>query len=255
MQLPETIHILDLETTGLFGMNNHEFIVEIGIVSLNTRNGIIKEVYHAYVRPPLSPEDRTWRDAWIFEQGHLSVENVMMGKTPEAVAKEIKPILENTHVTSFNTAFDFDMWLSWSPFSTIKMFRFPCIMKLCQQVMRWKRFPSLVLSVQHFGGVMNGNAHTAVYDAEMAAFVLKQIIKQNKYPIPPDKDHKLTVAPKVTQKVIGGVLQFGKYKGAEVEWVVNNDIRYTEWIILRSRVDPTIKLLFWTHTMSKLFSP
>lgn len=99
------ILILDIETTDLSPKVGS--IVEIGIVSLNLETGDISVLMDSVVKEPrLTAKDR---EAWIFKNSDLTVEEVRNAPLLSDLFNEIQEILNKYKlgVTAFNKAFDF----------------------------------------------------------------------------------------------------------------------------------------------------
>ena len=96
------ILVIDIETTGLCPVN--DFIVEIAAVSLNTRNGRIKEKFHSLIKEyPIIPAD-----SWIFKNSDLKHEDVMKyGNSIEEIRKDLQKLFNKFSCTSYNQVFDF----------------------------------------------------------------------------------------------------------------------------------------------------
>ena len=98
------IGIIDIETTGFQKDNGH--IVEIAIVSLNTETGDITESFSSVCKERgMNAKDR---EAWIFQNSTLTVEEVREAKTFDEIQGQVQDsIYAHDAVTAYNSSFDF----------------------------------------------------------------------------------------------------------------------------------------------------
>ena len=97
------IGIIDIETTGFFPEG---FVVEVGIVSLDTETGEVKTVFDSVCRE----ESMTARErkAWIFKNSDLTVEMVREAPFLKSLKDKIQSIISVFDaVTAYNKQFDF----------------------------------------------------------------------------------------------------------------------------------------------------
>ena len=99
------IIIIDLETTGLTTKNNH--IVEIGVVKLNLKTGVINVIYNHVISLPKPEDIIEYENSWIFQNTGLTPVEVYNGVPIEHAIEKIQPYLNNYFVTAFNNKFDF----------------------------------------------------------------------------------------------------------------------------------------------------
>lgn len=99
------ILILDIETTGF--LNQGGSIVEIGAVELDLQNGEITEVFNSVCREKILTAKH--RDACIFQNSDLTVEEVRNARPFEIVAWEFQRVVNKypAGATAFNRALDF----------------------------------------------------------------------------------------------------------------------------------------------------
>lgn len=98
------ILVLDIETTGLSTAN--DFILELGIVKLNTDTGEITELFDKIFKDPnLTAKHRR---SWIFENGFMDIDEVRTAKPLSFYADEIQEILNpfKGKITAWNRSFD-----------------------------------------------------------------------------------------------------------------------------------------------------
>jgi len=100
----DIIGVVDIETTDFLARGGK--IVEVGVAGLHLPTGTILELFHSICREPgLSQKDR---NAWIFSNSSLKVEEVREAPLLEDLKPEIEKILRRTAAnTAFNKAFDF----------------------------------------------------------------------------------------------------------------------------------------------------
>lgn len=99
------ILIIDIETTGF--LNGGGTIVEIGAAELDLASGTITEAFSSLCREKTLTASH--RDAWIFANSDLTVEQVRDARPFEEVAMEFQKVLDRytSGATSYNRAFDF----------------------------------------------------------------------------------------------------------------------------------------------------
>lgn len=98
------IGVIDIETSGWLKSGGK--IVEIGIAGLDLDTGKVVKLFDSVCREPgLNAQDR---DAWIFSNSTLSVEEVREAPLLEDLREEVQEILLSTKAnTAFNQKFDF----------------------------------------------------------------------------------------------------------------------------------------------------
>ena len=98
------ILVLDIETTGLSTAN--DFILELGIVKLNTETGEITELFNKVFKDPNLTAKH--RKSWIFENGFMDIEEVRKAKPLNYYTKEIQDIFTpyKGKITAWNRSFD-----------------------------------------------------------------------------------------------------------------------------------------------------
>lgn len=100
----DIVSVLDLETTGFTPKTGK--IVEIGISGLHLPTGRVLPLFNSVCREPgLTMKDR---NAWIFKNSSLTVEEVREAPTLEEIKPTVQRIIDNTKsLTAFNRDFDF----------------------------------------------------------------------------------------------------------------------------------------------------
>ena len=102
--MSKCILVVDIETTGF--LNAGGKIVEIGIVSLDLETGRIIELFDQVIREDgLTAKDR---DAWIFQNSNLTVEEVRNAPPAKDIFAQVQVILDAYPLgcTAFNRPFD-----------------------------------------------------------------------------------------------------------------------------------------------------
>ena len=98
------IIVLDIETTGLDP--EKDFILELGMVKLNLDNGEIIELFDKVFKDP----NLTARHhkSWIFEKGHMEIEEVRTALPLSEYFDEIQSIMNpyKGRITAWNRDFD-----------------------------------------------------------------------------------------------------------------------------------------------------
>lgn len=98
------ILVLDIETTGLSPIN--DYILELGIVKLNTNTGEITELFDEVFKDPNLTAKH--RNSWIFENGFMEIEEIRNAKPLSHYAEAIQEILTpfKGKITAWNRNFD-----------------------------------------------------------------------------------------------------------------------------------------------------
>jgi DNA polymerase-3 subunit epsilon len=99
------IGIIDIETCGFLRENG--VIVEVGIVSLDTKTGKIDPVFSSVCREKHLRAKH--RDAWIFKNSDLTVEEVRTAPDLTEIVPLIQEHIDNLDaITAYNKNFDFN---------------------------------------------------------------------------------------------------------------------------------------------------
>ena len=98
------IIVLDIETTGLD--TNKDFILELGMVTLNLENGEIIELFNQVFKDPKLTAKH--HKAWIFENGFMEIEEVRNALPLSEYFGEIQSIMNpyKGKITAWNRSFD-----------------------------------------------------------------------------------------------------------------------------------------------------
>lgn len=98
------IGIIDIETTGF--LNKGGFIVEVGIVSLDTDTGVVIDEFESVCREDgMTAKDRK---AWIFSNSDLTIESIRNAPNLKDIMLPIQEKIDGFDAsTAYNKAFDF----------------------------------------------------------------------------------------------------------------------------------------------------
>ena len=115
--------IIDTETTGLEGYPRDR-VLEIGIAELSP-DGNIKELYSEVIRyPDIIEFDSNYvnrdgsRGIWVYRNSSLRIEDTLDAeKDLETVVKEVRELVADREVTSYNVPFDFGKFLDHDPWN------------------------------------------------------------------------------------------------------------------------------------------
>ena len=195
-----TIMVIDLETTGLDGIDEGDKILSIAIASVDTERRTVVPVFSTAIYQELDEIDR---NAWLFRTGHMSPDEIEASPfCSTKIAEIVSTILEGQLVTSYNTDFDIDAFLwPWLddtlPGDVYQFYRAPCIMRAADQVEDIPRkersdgtaWPSLAASYSTLVGKLDGiSQHRADEDAIMAGKVLLALYDLGLYD--PDREEE-----------------------------------------------------------------
>ena len=204
------IYVVDIETTGLDGSPKY-YVVEIALMRVNILKQIITQVYHTVIHYNTNEWDEETKNAWIFKQGVLSVDDIQNAeKDLNTAIEEVQQILRGKYITAFNNAFDLEKFLYKEPWNinedSNKTKTAPCLMLSASEFLR----PSgrkhknriynlaystkkLVSSESDYVKINKGleerisefEAHRANYDAFYSACILLELYKHKHYRIIP----------------------------------------------------------------------
>lgn len=97
------IIVLDIETTGF--NSKLDAIVEIGMVLTDTNTKEKKVIFDQVVKDPLFDEEKH-KNAWVFNNTSLKVEDVVNAKPIEYYRNELQSLFNKYGMTAFNMKFD-----------------------------------------------------------------------------------------------------------------------------------------------------
>lgn len=171
----ETVGPNGIENAGLNGIRAGDKIVEVGVVQLTPEG--IEDVYSAVVN---QPDIEKYSESWVFQNTDLTVEDVKNGRPEKEVAHVLKNLLNNKVATSFNTAFDFDLFLNKYPWGVFPIVPFD-IMALAGSVIigsdRIKsEYAYNYLFPEDGPGLGSKQTHRALDDARREAYILLALL-------------------------------------------------------------------------------
>lgn len=186
------IYVLDTETTGLKG-HPYDHVVDIAICRVSLEKGTVEPVFSSVVGHDTSRWDQTTRHAWIFENTDLSLEMVQAAPPLLEVVSEVRRLLHNQYVTSFNVDFDFLRFLFLPPWD-LKTIIHPtrCIMKAAMPICAIPgtydtyKYPKLQEAYDMIvsgdpANIAGNQTHRALSDTIMASHILIALDRMGKY--------------------------------------------------------------------------
>ena len=164
------ILILDIETTGFLGQGGS--IVEIGIVDLDLDTGEITEVFESLILE----EGEVKKDAWIFQNSDLTVEEILDAPLSGEVFLTVQSILNKYPLgcTAFNKKFDFGFLRDRG----LKIKELPCPMLLSTDICKIKnsygyKWPKVEEAFSHFyPDIEYTEKHRGLDDAKHEAMIV-----------------------------------------------------------------------------------
>ena len=191
---PDEIYVLDTETTGLYGAPK-DLVVDIGITKVSLRKGAVEDVYSSVLGYDVDDWDDYHRNAWIFQNTDMTLDMVADAPPAMMVIEDVRHLLRNKVVTSYNVAYDMDKFLYQEPWNLRGTFN-PCfdIMLAAKDVCklpseyygREYRYPKLDYAYSHIvegdpAGINGVQDHRALSDARMASYLMITMFKDGKY--------------------------------------------------------------------------
>ena len=105
------IFVVDLETTGLKGYPD-DYVVEIAVMKVDLQKNRIELIHQSLIHYDVESWDEGLRNSWIFQNTDITLQKIQDSeKDIETVVLEVRRILQNRYVTSFNIKFDFEKFL------------------------------------------------------------------------------------------------------------------------------------------------
>ena len=190
--LDQSIYVIDTETTGLDGHPN-DVVVDIAICKTDLRKGTVEEVYSSVVGYDISKWDDRRKNAWIFQNTDLTLDAVASAPRVETVVADVRRILKDKNVSTFNTGFDLIKFLYREPWSLRGIIRESrCIMLASRDVCKIPGFyeeykwPKLeeaytMLTEGDPANICGEQTHRALSDAVMASHILIALHKGGNY--------------------------------------------------------------------------
>lgn len=191
---PDEIYVLDTETTGLFGAPK-DLVVDVGITKVSLRKGTVEDAYSSVLGYDVDEWDDYHRNAWIFQNTDMTLDMVSDSPPAMKVIEDVRHLLRNKHVTSYNVAYDMDKFLYQEPWNLRGTFK-PCfdIMIAAKDVCklpseyygREYRYPKLDYAYSHIvegdpAGINGVQDHRALSDARMASYLMITMFNDGLY--------------------------------------------------------------------------
>lgn len=181
------ILVLDTETTGLKG-NPVDFVIEISICEVDTNNKSVDVLYDSLVGYDVYQWNFDPKFCWIFEFTDLKPDDLLKAPSLWKVISDVRSIVNDRIVTSYNTEFDFYRFLDNYPWLLCDFYKeqFECIMlmatercKIVNTYMGGYKWPKLSEAVAMLGikeKKIKGGFHRSLYDTVMSSYVLLELI-------------------------------------------------------------------------------
>ena len=192
---PDEIYVLDTETTGLFGAPK-DVVVDVGITKVSLRHETVEDVYSSVLGYDVDEWDDYKRNAWIFQNTDMTLDMVAGAPPAINVIEDVRRILRNKAVTSYNVAYDMNKFLYLEPWCLRGTFK-PCtdimvaateVCKLPSEYYERKyRYPKLdyayskILDGEDPAGINGVQDHRALSDARMASYIMIKMFKDGSY--------------------------------------------------------------------------
>lgn len=182
----DCILIVDIETTGI---TVNDYIVEIGMVSLNIKTGeIIPLIDECVWEKGISKE--IIENSWIFQNSDIDVKSIQLGNNLNKIKKLIQSIINHypLGITAYNSAFDF-RFLDHRGFELKKL---PCPMHICTDILKLEKknfkggykYPNVMEAYHYFfPDEVYIEKHRGLDDAIHEAKIIYELIKLNKFKI------------------------------------------------------------------------
>lgn len=190
----DLIYVLDTETTGLEGAPK-DIVVDVGICSANLQTGEVLDVYSSVLGYDTTDWDDYHKEAWIFQNTDMTLRMVEEAPAALDVIDDVRRLLRNRPVTSYNTAYDFKKFLYEEPWSMQGWF-LECsdIMLVAKDVCKLPseyyggdyRYPKLDYAYSTIvkgdpAGINGKQDHRALSDARMASYLMLQMFRDGQY--------------------------------------------------------------------------
>lgn len=192
MMVLKEIYVIDTETTGLDGFPD-DLIVEIGICKINPTNESVEVIFDSLVGHDVDTWEKRQRNAWIFGNTDLSLEDVRKAPPQDEIVKKAREFLREKYVTCFNVDFDFTRFLCCNPWNLDEVVEdiINCIMIAATPVCgiegyydeyKWPKLEEAYeMLCKNNPAKIRDQSHRALDDTLMASHVLLSLIKTNDY--------------------------------------------------------------------------
>lgn len=176
------LFVLDLETTGLAGTEEGDKILEIGVARVDLLSGEVHPEFNHVVHQFLTPQEKT---CWAFQNTSLTVNEVKDSPWSLHICLDMLDIFSRVLggvFTSYNVAFDFDLFLNPLGFRPNMA---PCIKVECGDYYnggKWFKAQEAynLLCPDNPAGVPDGiEEHRALSDAVLEAWILLRYLEEN----------------------------------------------------------------------------
>jgi DNA polymerase III epsilon subunit-like protein len=224
--------VVDIETTGFYVQS--DAIVEIGIALVDTVTKEIELVFDNVIKHDKFNSKRH-KNAWIFQNTTLTVEDVEKAKSLDDYKEEIQGLFDKYKMTAYNKAFD----LRFLKEAGFQMSDVKCLMHTATQYSEYKdkngktKKPSVEEIYNQFfmkSGDVYVEEHRAGADAKDEAKIMLHMVglKGSKPMLTEDKKKD---KPTKTYKPldVDDVISFGKNKGKTVAEVAGLTPNYLKW--------------------------
>jgi len=242
--------VVDIETTGFFV--NSDAIVEIGIALVDTETKQIELVFDNVIKHDKF-NSKKHKNAWIFQNTTLTVEDVENAKPLSDYKDEIQALFDKYKMTAYNKSFD----LRFLKAAGFKMDDVKCLMHTATQYSQYKdkngkvKKPSVEEIYNQFfmkDGEVYIEEHRAGVDAKDEAKILLHMVglKNTKDVLKEDKKPKPTKKYKPLDE--DDVLPFGKHKGKTLGEVAKTNPNYLRWCekeVPNFSITPNVKKLMY----------
>lgn len=188
------VYVVDTETTGLYGCDRGDRVVDIGIVEVDTERGTVIPVYSEIVGYDVSGWSEDQKNAWIFSHSDLTLDMVARAKPLEEIARDVRLILDGHVAASYNEEFDFGKFLCKSPWD-VDCVLAPDIMLRAHRLIdgdylfsdgstSWPKLETAYRGLcPDDPAYLDGpQAHRALSDAVVASHVMLALIGRGEYP-------------------------------------------------------------------------
>ncbi len=189
--LEKEIIILDLETTGLTSYPN-SIPVEIAVYKIK-KNLEVEHILDSFIQWPACDEQRI-NDSWWSDMSGIKYKDTIGSSGIKGIWTELKCILDNKKVTSWNTSYDFGLFIRPLEiiFGKLNYELLPCPMKTSADIVKvsyndwyhsWK-WPTLGEAAEYYGIHLDPDGygfHRADYDTHMTALIVAEMIRRKEF--------------------------------------------------------------------------
>ena len=226
--------VVDIETTGFYVQS--DAIVEIGIALVDTVTKEIELVFDNVIKHNKFNSKRH-KNAWIFQNTTLTVEDVENAKPLDEYKEEIQALFDKYKMTAYNKSFD----LRFLNAAGFKISDVKCLMQTATQYSEYKdkngktKKPSVEEIYNQFfmkNGEIYVEEHRAGADAKDEAKIMLHMVglKDSKSMLTEDK--KKPAASKPSKPLDeDDVIMFGKNKGKTVGEITKTAPHYLKWCL------------------------